>query len=446
MAPGLDRPRSWRLRRGAVRTRSGAGPRLALRHAALWRSRAGRADRPVSRPHATGGREAHGACATGRRRRVVPDRKSADRPVWILEPGAHPFEPSAGYALRSVERNAARRRSFVRPAARMIQPEMVAGSQPRSAATLPARRCFRSIVPRVSPTSTSSVLSSITSKARRPGCHASRSMTPRSPQIENDTSGMTCQSGESRRRACTTASASWACRLLSMRSRSPPRHLVMRSTRISSAPQTFRRVPSWIECEVTVFDPADLGPRHVRHRREVVLSPPTSDPHCSHRDPEPQVIHRRTPYRMALTCHVSRVGRAGPRAVATAKTQSPGALGDLGWVDDRAAARFCKSSRSALHRFRSHDIDCAGNGRDLAQRSGGHRFGGLPGIWACDRRRDARGRSRPPKPLARSLPGRWITPGQPHPDPWTTRPGSVDETPLSVEIGPPSVDRPKHHM
>ncbi len=42
--------------------------------------------------------------------------------------------------------------------------------------------------------------------------------------------------------------------------------------------------------------------------------------------------------------------------------------------------------------------------------------------------------------------GPWTTRGQPHPCRWTTRPRSVDDPAPSVEISPPSVDRPKHHM
>jgi hypothetical protein len=167
------------------------------------------------------------SCEPGTRRAPGPPfdprartrRRAARVPAEAFEPGDVPSgqidkpatdstgscsqprirRPSSGYAARSVARNAATRRSLVRPAARMIQPETETGSQPRSLAIAHARRRFRSIVPSISPTSTNSVLSSITSNARRPGCHASRSMTPRSPHCENETSGTTCHSGASLR-------------------------------------------------------------------------------------------------------------------------------------------------------------------------------------------------------------------------------------------------------
>jgi hypothetical protein len=90
--------------------------------------------------------------------------------------------------------------------------------------------------------STISVLSSITSRARCSVFQASRSMTPRSPKEENDTSGRTSQP-PMRSRCPMYCSVSRACRAFISRSRSPPRHRTAWSTRISMAP-AMRRTTS----------------------------------------------------------------------------------------------------------------------------------------------------------------------------------------------------------
>ena len=103
---------------------------------------------------------------------IAPEGDCSQRPI---------VRPSTGYAARSIARCAATRRWLVRLSAMTSQTDTAAGFQPRSAATCAASRRFRSSVPTVSWTSTSSVLSSITRSVRLAACHARMSMTPRSP-------------------------------------------------------------------------------------------------------------------------------------------------------------------------------------------------------------------------------------------------------------------------
>ena len=96
--------------------------------------------------------------------------------------------------------------------------------------------------PTSSLTSAISVFSSMISSARRPGCQATMSMTPRSLKIAKDTSGANSHSGKASRNQVATASWSAECRALSNRSRSPARQRARRSTRTSSAEATRRKV------------------------------------------------------------------------------------------------------------------------------------------------------------------------------------------------------------
>ena len=152
---------------------------------------------------------------------------------------------------------------------------VVAGHPTDLAIATPSRR-FRSSVPSSSPTSTISVLSSMTSSEPDRSCQASRSTIPRSPHSENDTSGRTTQPPIRCNRAIT-ASASAACLTLSRRSRSAPRERVSSSTRTSRAAATATSVPSeisWIAPrsmrETTLREtPAAAARSACRHLRRI---------------------------------------------------------------------------------------------------------------------------------------------------------------------------------
>ncbi len=118
----------------------------------------------------------------------------------------------------------------------------VAGCQPRSAAIFTASLTFRSSVPSVSWTSTTSVLSSMTSRVRVAACQHRMSMTPRSPKMENVTSGVSAHPGIAwNSRATASCIAEW--RAASSRSSSAPSHRASTVMRIPSASATRRRVP-----------------------------------------------------------------------------------------------------------------------------------------------------------------------------------------------------------
>lgn len=73
-------------------------------------------------------------------------------------------------------------------------------------------------------------------------CHARMSMTPRSPQIENEASGTTCHPGEPAKKLMTdSCNAEWAA--FRRRSSSPPRHRATTSTRTSRAWAIARIAP-----------------------------------------------------------------------------------------------------------------------------------------------------------------------------------------------------------
>ncbi len=151
-----------------------------------------------------------------------------------------------GNAVFSTVRFSASRRALVRDAARITHVETVLGYQPRDLTICAARRRRRSMVLSRSPTSTSSVLNSMIRRARRSGCQSSRSITPRSPQIEKDTSDAITQSGKSWARTLATDSCSAEWRAFKSRSSSAPLPRGSSSSRISSAAATRRRTASVI--------------------------------------------------------------------------------------------------------------------------------------------------------------------------------------------------------
>ena len=186
-----------------------------------------------------------GVAIRTRTRRTGANRPGASTPSCHMESAAigrfgsrshaRIDRPSAGKAARSIAECAATRRRFVREPETTIHTDTLAGSQSRSLAICAANRRFRSTVPTSSLASEMSVFSSVTRRARLTECQASKSMTPRSPQMENDTSGASVHSGKSRLNA--TAIDSWRAewRALSIRSKSPPRHRGSRSRRMSRA-------------------------------------------------------------------------------------------------------------------------------------------------------------------------------------------------------------------
>ena len=115
-------------------------------------------------------------CTTCRKDRAASgDRGSASQPGIV--------RPSAGKAARSTVECAASRALFVRVSAITTHALTVAPSvaQPRSLPIRAASRLRRSIEASRSCTSTMAVFSSTTSSIRRASCHASTSITPRSP-------------------------------------------------------------------------------------------------------------------------------------------------------------------------------------------------------------------------------------------------------------------------
>ncbi len=160
------RPRHPERRSAGRHRRPGAGPRRGRRSAVAI----GALTPPLGRD--------------GRRPVALRPVGHVDMP-WTEPMGSRShawiWRRPAGMAAARIARCAATRARFVRPWATMSQVETVVASQPRSLAICRANRRFRSSVPSSSLTSAMSVLSSMTRSARRPGCHARMSMTPRSP-------------------------------------------------------------------------------------------------------------------------------------------------------------------------------------------------------------------------------------------------------------------------
>jgi len=98
--------------------------------------------------------------------------------------------PSSGNAARIRSRWAPTTRRLVRPSATTTHEPTSPGSQPSDRPIWPASRARRSAVARSPPRSTSSVLISTISKVRVAGWKATRSMTPRSPWLLNETLGL----------------------------------------------------------------------------------------------------------------------------------------------------------------------------------------------------------------------------------------------------------------
>ncbi len=129
------------------------------------------------------------------------------------------------------------------------------------------------------------------SSARRPGCHKSRSITPRSAQIANDTSDAISHSGKSCAMARTNDSCNAECRALRRRSRSAPRPRGSSSTRISSAAASLADRGQGHLWDVTAFRSPDRGLRDSRLRGQVSLAPAALDAYRPDRGSEPHVFH-----------------------------------------------------------------------------------------------------------------------------------------------------------
>ena len=120
----------------------------------------------------------------------------------------------------------------------MIIWPIVVGVQPSGSAMCPARRRRRSVTPRRSLMSASSVFNSTRRSVRVAGCQATRSTIPRSPKWLNETSGRTSQ--PARRRSRVTDSDIVACPAEINRSTPAPRQRGSSTSRTSSTAATFR--------------------------------------------------------------------------------------------------------------------------------------------------------------------------------------------------------------
>jgi hypothetical protein len=149
--------------------------------------------------------------------------------------------PSSGNRADSSAECSAACRLFVRESAMISQTLIAVGCHPRPSATGCESRDFRSSVPSISLISTNSVLSSMTSRCPVSACQASKSITPRSPQIEKETSAKTTHP-EAAPTHAATALERRECRRLSNRWPSPPRHQPLTSSRTSRAPAIRRSV------------------------------------------------------------------------------------------------------------------------------------------------------------------------------------------------------------
>ena len=148
--------------------------------------------------------------------------------------------PSAGSAARTSAACSCTRRRFERPSRTMTAAPTNEGRQPLSRMSSGANRTFRSRDPRSCWRSTIAVLSSMTSNAPDAGCHARRSMTPRSPQREKETSGRISQPSATSHRVTASPSRAWA--RSSSQSISPPIDRTTTSNRRSTCAATLRSV------------------------------------------------------------------------------------------------------------------------------------------------------------------------------------------------------------
>ncbi len=174
----------------------------------------------------------------------------------------------------------------------MSHDDTVFGFHPRSRATSAARRRLRSSVPISSFTSTTSVLSSPTRSALRSGCHARKSITPRSPQIENETSGTSVQSGPpARERASDHLVQTRVTRA------NQAIEVAAAPSRLQIEPDVERRgnTPKRVErdlAEVAPLDPRDRPSGNLGDHGKVLLPQPVPDTRRAEQRSEPVILHR----------------------------------------------------------------------------------------------------------------------------------------------------------
>ena len=178
--------------------------------------------------------------------------------------------PSSGNFARSTPAWAASARRFVRLSATTTQLLTASASHPNRVPISRASRRRWSIDPSNPLTSTISVFSSMTRSIRRPGCHARISMIPRSPEIENDTSGSNCQPSRLPiSAAIDSCIAAW--RASRSRPTSAPCQRTIMSSRAPSASATRRSVAIGIEpsrpCSMRATVVADVPARPARSDR-----------------------------------------------------------------------------------------------------------------------------------------------------------------------------------
>jgi len=235
--------------------------------------------------------------------------------------------PSMGREDRSIVRWASRRRRFVRPLSTITQTDTVTASQPRPLAICAASRRFRSTPPSSSFTWAMSVLSSITSSARRFGLeredvdHPAFAVdTERRLGREEPFGEVLAERARDRlvqlRVARVQEPVQVAC--------APPRvqvhaHVEGRGNRADRVERQRADVPP--------LGPRDRRRRDLRLASEVLLPPATPPAQLPKRRPEPQAIHDpRTVTEAALPSVIRRSTGAHhgwPVAVAGRRDRSP---------------------------------------------------------------------------------------------------------------------------
>ena len=207
----------------------------------------------------------------------------------IPKPGEH--LPRSGRQGR-----ADRRRVRLDPAP--VRPRVPHHQQPRGGPDAPSpgrarssgpRRALRSMPYSIACTSGVTDLTSITTSARRTGCHASTSIEPRSPPRANDTSTATSQPVA--RNQATTRSTSAACPSSSSRSSPSPCQRISMEMVASSASATATIASSVNPLALAALDPAHDRSRELRRPGEVRLPPAATHPQRSHRPRHASQIH-----------------------------------------------------------------------------------------------------------------------------------------------------------
>ena len=171
----------------------------------------------------------------------------------------------------------------------------------RSLAMSPARRRLRSTEPMRSFRSTSSVLSSMTSRQRRAGCHARISITPLTIDREGHL-GLHLPTGQEPEHPgrgvmhCRVPRVDEATEIAA-----PPAYDQVKTSVQSSSDRAH--FPQRDRGESAVFDPPNDEPRHVRDRCDILLGLPLPNANRSKCDADLLVVHRPDNGRGRLSAH-----------------------------------------------------------------------------------------------------------------------------------------------